>query len=252
MIDLVLVHFRTTGLAHFEAAWFTLARQDFTDIGHVIVLDNNTDDRQDQLQAITDREPIPVPLIWSLHKHQDPRRTHAWSVNQAMRVAVHPWVFFTRSDFLLDYTCVARFRAERDAHGPPWPGLVTSWCYQMGYDDQLSNTDALAPYSLPEAPWRLDPDGPRSLIGHVPAVPFQTSHLDAGVWLARKEDWQRTGGLNEKLVSWGYAQQSWQRALRRTGVDVVQLPAYLFMHQHHAAPRDFAQASREFAQYGHE
>lgn len=248
-IGVAFVHFRTTTLDHLDAAWFTLAQQTSWDgVREVVVLDNNTADAPDAIERVLSRYAVPVPVSLVSVKHGDPTRTHSWSVNECCRRIATPWVFFTRTDFLLDPTCLARFRALRDerlARNPQWPGLVTSWCHQMGYDAALSNTDALAPHSHPDAPWRTDPDGPRVLIGHVPACYFHDADKDAGVWLTRRALWAASGGLNERMSSWGFQQQVWQRRLLRLGTEICQIPEYLFHHQHHAAPRDFAQAAHE-------
>ena len=256
-ITIAFVHFRTTTLDHLDAAWFSLSKQDdWTDVVDVIVLDNNTDDAPVEIDAVLDRYPL-LPCLPRLfvEKHGDPSRTHSWSVNRALLYATTPWVFFTRTDFLLDPSCLRTFRETRDqrlARNPQWDGLITSWCHQMGFDATLSNTDALAPHSMREAPWRQHPSGPRSLIGHVPACHFHDADKDAGVWLTRHSLWARSGGLNERMVSWGYQQSVWQTKLvNRFAAEMVQIPDYLFHHQHHAAPRDPQQAAAEVQRWGH-
>lgn len=248
MIGAAFIHFRTLTLDHLDAAWFTLAKQDFTGVSHVVFLDNNTDHDPAAIVEVLDRYPIPVPRILCFNKHGVTTRTQSWSVNEACRLVQADWVFLTRSDFLLDYNCLGRFRRERDSR-PGWRGMVTSYCHQMGYDAQLSNTDALAPYTLPEAAWRKAPRGPASLVGQVPAYYFHTTDQDAGVWLLRKSLWAQVGGLNERMVSWGFQQQVFQRALREAGTQIVNVPEYLFHHQHHYAIRDFAKANEE-VKYG--
>jgi len=248
-ITLGFVYFRTTSLAHLDAAWFTVSRLAGLDaVAGAYILDNNTDDAPAEIQQVIDRYPVPFPVTVDYAKHGVSRRTHSWSVNRVLSEVTTPWVFFTRSDFLLDPTCLHTFRQTRDSRlerNPQWRGLVTSYCHQMGYDAALSNTDALAPHSLPDAPWRLQPDGLRGLVGSVPACRFHDADKDAGVWLTSTEVWRTSGGLNEKLVSWGYQQSLWQDALKRHGVEMVQIPDYLFHHQHHAAPRDPRQAALE-------
>lgn len=248
MIGIAFIHFRTLGLAHLDAAWFTLAKQDFTDVAHVVVLDNNTDDDPRAIEEVLDRYPIPVPRILCFSKHGVPTRTQSWSVNEAARLVQAEWFFLARSDFLLDYDCLRRLRLKRDARldaNPDWRGFVTSYCHQMGYDEQMSNTDALAPYTLPEAEWRTDPRGPSMLVGQVSAYRFHTTDQDAGVWLTRRRLIHEVGGLNEQMVSWGFQQQAFQRALLRHHVEIINVPEYLFHHQHHYAVRDFNQAQAE-------
>ncbi len=241
MIDIVLIYFRTLYPAHFEAAWFSLSQQDFTHVRSVIVLDNNTDTPPDTLQQLAAKHPIPVPILWCIEKHGHLDRTQSWSVNRAFQLARDGWVLITRADFLMDPTLVERFALAHDDTRL----FITSWCYQMGCDAELSNRDVIADYTLPDAAWRQSAQGLQGLVGVVPGVPFQSTDADAGVYLMRKADWATAGGLNEKMVSWGYQQQAFQRALRRTGVATVQLQEYLYFHQHHSAPRDFAKAGQE-------
>lgn len=243
MIAIGFVHFRTTNLAHLDAAWLTLSRQDFTDVGHVVVLDNNTDDAPADILAVLDRYPVPVPRIVCFDKHGQAARTQSWSVNRCVALCQADWIFFSRTDFLLDPDCLSTLRTQRDATGAVF---LTSHCHQMGYDPQLSNTDALAAHSQPDAPWRTSPEGLQGLIGKEPAHYFHDTHIDAGVWLTEKANFDRIGGLNEKMVSWGYQQQDWQRRLAATGARIDVTPRYLFHHQHHAAPRNPARAAEEY------
>lgn len=245
MIDVAFIFFRTLRLEHLDAAWFTLSRQDFTDVGRVIVIDNNTEYSPAEIEAVLDRYPIPVPRILSYQKHGDRTKTQSWSCNLAARTATNEWLFLTRADFLLNPECLTMLRNERDQYGAGRM-FITSWCHQMAYDNQLSNTDALAPYSLPDAAWRTDLLGPRGLVGQVPGVYFQETHVDAGVWLIRRSLVDEAGGLNERMVSWGYQQQVFQRRLRDSmNVDIRVIPDYLFHHQHHAAPRNVMVANAE-------
>lgn len=247
MIDLAFIFFRTLRLEHLDAAWYTLARQDFTDVGRVLFIDNNTAYAAEEIERVLNRYPIPVPRILCWQKHGDSSRTQSWSCNYAARTATADWLFLTRADFLLNYECLTLLRAERDS-APHDRVFITSWCHQMAYDNQLSNTDALAPYSEPGAPWRTDPLGPRGLIGNVPGLFFQDTHVDAGVWLIKRSLVAEAGGLNEKMVSWGFQQQAFQRKLAYSlGVDIRVIPDYLFHHQHHAAPRDFYKANAELS-----
>lgn len=250
-IDIALVYFRTCYLAHLDAALYSLAQQDLHDVARILVLDNNTPDAASAIDRVVFERLREVTCPIDVHhsKHGDPTRTQSWSVNWALRCVDAAWLFFTRADFLLAPECLAAFREVRDDHPPDWRGFVTSWCYQMGYDNQLSNTDALAPYSLPDAPWRTHPEGATSLIGQVPAHLFQSTQLDAGVWLTRPADLRAIGGLNEAMTSWGFQQQEAQRGLRRTGVEIVNLREYFYMHQHHYGDRNFQRAHEEHQQH---
>jgi len=107
----------------------------------------------------------------------------------------------------------------------------------------------VAPYSLPDAPWRHEEAGVRTLIGVVPANRFHDADKDPGVWVFTREDFDRTGGLNERLSLWGFQTQEWVARLKHLGMQVVQIEDYLFCHQHHWAPRDFQAAHAQFTQH---
>jgi hypothetical protein len=163
VITVGFIFFRTLRLEHLDAAWYSLSRQDFRGVSQIVFLDNNTPFSQDEITEVLDRYHMPVPVVTYFEKHGDDTRTQSWSCNYIGRTADTRWLFLTRADFLLDDDCLAQFKAQRDAHAQGWRGFVTSWCHQMGYDAQLSNTDALAPYSLPTAGWRQEPQGAKSL-----------------------------------------------------------------------------------------
>lgn len=247
MIDIAFIFFRTLRLEHLDAAWYSLSRQDFTGVQSVQFLDNNTEYTEAEIEAVLVRYPLPVPLVIHYAKHGDPTKTQSWSCNKAVSLCSADWVFLMRADFLIDDDCLARFVESRDLFSMMSGdrSFVTSWCQQMGYDDALSNTDALAAYTLPDAPWRTDPKGLKGLVGTVPSHMFQSTDKDAGVWLIKRELVSEVGGLNERMSSWGYQQQVFQRALMRAGVQIIVIPDYLFHHQHHYAVRDFEQAARE-------
>ena len=188
---------------------------------------------------------LPIPVVKVYDHHGDDSRTQSYSVNRVVELC-SDWLFFTRSDFLLDYDCLRKYREARDGLN----AFVTSYCLQMGFDERMSNEPAVAPYSYECAPWRQDPEGPRSLIGKVSAYQFHTTDLDAGVWLAHKTRIDALDGLNERMTSWGFQQQEFQRRWRERGWPIYNLPEYLFMHQHHWAIRDFSKANEEINRYG--
>jgi hypothetical protein len=249
VIDICFIYFRTLTLDHLDAAWFTLAKQDFAGVQSVIFLDNNTDDDPEAIQAVLDRYPLPVPRILCFEKHGDSRRTQSWSVNRVtMGLARGPLVFLTRADFLLNYDCLAKMRAEYLSRDEARRNVfITSHCHQMGCDAALSNLDVLAGHSARDAAWRSDPQGPASLLGVEHANLFQMTHVDAGVWLTPRAPILAAAGLNEKMVAWGYQQQEFQRRLARQGTEMCALPEFLFHHQHHWAVRDVGQANAESA-----
>lgn len=249
MIEIVFVYFRTTTLQHLDNAWYSLSQQDFTDVTAVQFLDNNTPDDPTAIAEVLHRYPIPVPVTLHHAKHGDPTRTHAWSVNEACRLVSAPLMFFTRSDYILAFDCLHKFREGFAQNGPEWRGFVTSWCYQMGCDDSLSNTDVYIDLNAKYPTWR--DVGPAIFDGQEPAARFKHSGEDAGVWMTNPARIIELGGANEKLIAWGFQQSALQRSLRyKLGVEMTMLHDWLFYHQHHAAPRDVDQAMLEYSNYG--
>jgi len=142
MISLCFVHFRTLSLQHLDAAWFSLSKQDFTGVQEVCFLDNNTDDSPAAITAVLDRYPLPVPVFTRFAKHGDPTRTQSWSVNSVCQWAGGPWLFFTRSDYILAFDCLQKMR-DQILLRPTWDHrrFVSGWCWQMGADEALTNAE---------------------------------------------------------------------------------------------------------------
>lgn len=247
MIDIAFVFFRTLDLRHLDAALYSLSRQDFTEVGSVFILDNNTTFTPDQIEAVVQRYPVPVPVEVGYGKHGDPNKTQSWSVNAVMRRCQSPWVFFTRADYILDASTLARFAAVRDQHPPDWRGFVTSYAYHMAFDER-GDQRIEGFRDIEQHDWRTR--GAQVLLTDVNGWRVDSSHLDAGVWLTRRALWAEVGGLDERLHAWGYQQTVFQRALREHGVDIVQIPEFLFFHQHHAAPRSYDVAKAQLAETG--
>jgi hypothetical protein len=249
MIDVAFIYFRTTTLQHLDQAWYSLSKQDFFGVRSVHFIDNNTPDAPVDIEAVVKRYPLSVPVFLHYEKHGDSTKTHSWSINEACRQVSAPWMFFTRSDYLLDFDCLRRFKREVDHRGGNWRGFVTSHCYQMGCDAQLSNTDVFVDLDAKYPTWRTE--GPQQFVGKEPAALFHSTDSDAGVWMTSPAWIKQVGGANEQMTSWGYQQSIMQRALRtRAGVEMLAIPEYLFFHLHHAAPRDFAQAQHEYDRFG--
>lgn len=241
-IDICFVHFRGLSLAHLDAAWYSLSKQDFSNVAAVRFLDNNSADSPEDIAIVLNRHPVSSVNV-DYAKHSDPRRTHSWSVNHVTRsVPADHWIFFTRSDYILSFDCLARLRSAAED-----PRLFLSgWCWQMAYDREARNIDALV--DIEQYGWR--DKGMPALLQHPYAFAFQETHLDAGVWLTSKRNILRVGGMNEGLTSWGYQQSTFQRALVNAGAVCRTLPEYLFAHQHHYAERNFQRAREEYDSFG--
>lgn len=247
-VDVCFVHFRTLNLLHLDAAWFSLSKQDFSLVNCVFFLDNNTPDSVESILEVLDRHPIPVPLYFCSDKHGNLNRTQSWSVNRVCKAAFGPWIFFTRSDYILSFDCMSRMMAASyptlSTGGKPF---VSGWCWQMAYDREAKNIDAHV--DIEQYGWREE--GMPALLQHPYAFRFHETDQDAGVWLTKKEYLEKVGWMNEGLISWGYQQSEFQRLLRnRVGVSCISVLDYLFAHQHHYADRNFDRASLEWQKHG--
>jgi hypothetical protein len=244
MISICFVYFRSVTLDHLDAAWFSLSRQDFSNVNGVYVLDNNTDDDQAAIRAVIDRYRLPVPVYIMHAKHRLRTRTHSWSVNKVVRWAAGPLIFFTRADYILDARAVERFAA---LVVPSKPRLITSYAYHMAFDER-GDQRIEGFRDIEQHHWRER--GAQVLLDAVNGWRVHSCDLDAGVWLLPRETVERVGGLDEGLVEWGYAQTLFQKHLRDHGVPAIQIPEYLFFHQHHAAPRSYDRARADLAKQG--
>jgi len=254
-VSICFVYFKTLELRHLDAAWFSVSKQDFSYVNTVYFLDNSTDDDLFAIQEVLSRYPLPVPLVFCSDKHGRSDRTQSWSVNRVCQMAVGPWIFFTRADYILDFDAVTRMagraRAMEAAGQKPF---VSGWCWQMAYDREAANLNAFV--DIEQYGWRekgmaaLLP-GPDGTGGHPYAFRFHETDRDAGVWMTQKTYMAQAGWMNEKMVSWGFQQSVWQRVLQRSaGVTCHAIEDYLFAHQHHWAPRDFTTAHDEYGRFG--
>ena len=247
-VSLCFVFFKTLDLRHLDAAWYSVAQQDFSTVNKVYFLDNDTPEDLFAIQEVLSRYPIPVPLVFCSSKHGQADRTQSWSVNHVCQLAEGPWLFFTRADYILDFRALQRmtFKAKTDESAGLKP-FVSGHCWQMAYDREAANLHAYV--DIEQYGWRER--GMEALLEHPYGFRFHETDQDAGVWCTQKAYMADAGWLNEQLVSWGYQQSVWQRDLRnKAGVTCSAIPDYLFAHQHHWAPRDFVKARSEYAQFG--
>lgn len=247
LIDVCFVHFRTLNLIHLDAALYSLSRQSFEGVRKIHFLDNNTLDSEEDIKQVLYRYNFPVPINSEFNKHGIAERTQSWSVNHICRDMTHDadYIFFTRSDYILSFDCLQRLRWYiLDRSGKKL--FVSGWCWQMAYDREARNIDANI--DIEQYNWREW--GMAALLKHPYAFQFFETNLDAGVWMTKREYLEAAGWMNERLVSWGYQQSTFQRALGRCNVMCETIPDYLFAHQHHYAERNFDQASKEYSEHG--
>jgi GT2 family glycosyltransferase len=234
MITICLTYFRSLTLANLSAALYSIRRQDFSRVAAIVVIDNATDDPRDAIDGMVAEQDFTVPVVVRSFKHGDQSRTHAWSTNAAVREAATPWVFFTRADYLLDFSAVAKFAAIVDAQPAGWSGFVTSNGRHMHCD--VAACEGMG--------WRTTGAG---VLG---GIDFEYTCIDAGVWMARRDVFDRVGGLNERLSSWGHAQTLFQYKLHAAGAECIRIRETLFFHPAHAAERDLTEAHRQLAAEG--
>jgi hypothetical protein len=255
-VTIFLVHFRALGLdvRYLKNALYSLRQQDHDDIiDQIIVFDNDSElDPIDIMKLIKSFNfNVYTDLIYD--KHGDPnKRCQSWSVNECFRnfdprFARNDWILFTRSDYILDFNLVKKFDEVVQSHPSPWRGFVTSYAYHMAYDER--NDQRIIGYrDLEPTNWRTE--GTQRLLEGINGWKVDSSNTDAGVWLTRHSLWDAVGGLNENLKAWGLQQTVFQQALTESGVEVYQIPEYLFFHQHHGGEfRDYDKAIEELEEH---
>jgi glycosyltransferase involved in cell wall biosynthesis len=233
MVTIAFTYFQSLTLANLTAALYSVRQQDFTPVKEVIVVDNNTPDRTDDIMAVITDLNFPVPVALKSYKHGIATRTHAWSANVAVRAVTTPWVFFTRADYLLDFSIVRRFCEVANEHPDEWNGFIVSHgCHLVGDVESVEHTN-----------WRET--GPR-----FQGVVFDYTDVDAGVWMARRFTFDWVGGFDERLTAWGHAQTYFQHRMWQAGAEFVRIPEVLFYHPWHDGPRDLGLANQQLAQVG--
>jgi glycosyltransferase involved in cell wall biosynthesis len=238
MITICFTYFRSLTLANLEAALFSVRKQDLRNVDRIIVLDNNTDDSTAAIQEVIERLAFPVTVQLLSCKHGDMSRTHAWSTNAVVAEAKSPWVFFTRADYILDSDAVRKFMDVVDLRGADWNGFVVG-----GYYDVSMNV-----HQCEATNWRTA--GPNVLQSY--GRDYDHVIVDSGVWMTKKEIFERAGGLCETQSAWGHAQTVFQYRVYQLGVEFVRIPHVVFYHTAHGyeVPRDHAVASQQLANLG--
>jgi GT2 family glycosyltransferase len=134
----------------------------------------------------------------------------------------------------LDFDIVAKFLAVIDSKPASWEGFITSNGCHLGHD--IAACEATT--------WREA--GPSVLHG----VEYDYTSLDSGVWMARRQTYERVGGFDESLFAWGHAQTEFQYRVYTAGVEFVRVPEVLFYHPQHSAERDMDLAHQQLRERG--
>lgn len=237
MITVCLTYFRSLGLANLDAALYSLRQQNFSRVDSICILDNNTDDAEDVIRKIVERQIFPVRVRLISCKHGDATKTQSWSTNANVREVRTPWVFYTRADYILDFDILTKFAGVVDEHPEGWRGFIVGHGYHLNLDVG----------ECEKANWRQS--GPH-VLRNLSGSEIQYTNIDAGVWMARRQDFDAVGGLDEDLTAWGHAQTLFQYQMYVAGVEFVKIPRVLFYHPIHAGDRDLALAHRQLQDMG--
>lgn len=234
MITICFTYFRGLTLRNLEAALYSIWKQrNVGAVKEMILVDNNTDDSLESIEAVIDQFTFPYPVTLRSYKHGNPTKTHPWSTNVAVREVKTPWIFFTRADYLLEFEALSNFTAEALVENR----FIVSRYYDVGLNIETCELTR----------WRVVGPG-AALCQH--GVEYHYTEIDSGVWMTTKKVFDSVGGLNENLYAWGHAQTAFQYMLHKSGVEFVKVPHLSFFHpsHHHEAGRDHSLASRQLEQ----
>lgn len=232
MITICLTHFKSLTLANLAASLYSVKQQDFTCVDSIVVVDNDSDDAAYDIQNLVDRMDFPVPCRLLSLKHGNPELTHSWSTNVAVRESDTPWVLFTRSDYILDFTLLERFVRIAGEKSARWNGFITGNVYHLNVSIEVCE----------QTGWRT---AGADLLRALPGAEESYTVIDTGVWMARRDAFEQVGGLDESLSAWGHAQTHFQHKLHEIGVQFVRIPNPMFYHPKHSATRDITLAHQQ-------
>jgi len=81
-------------------------------------------------------------------------------------------------------------------------------------------------------------------------INYDYTEIDSGVWMMRRDTYDRVGGFDERLAAWGHAQTEFQHRVHLAGVEFVRIPQVLFWHPGHGGAKDMEQANRQLSAVG--
>jgi GT2 family glycosyltransferase len=234
MITICFTYFKSLTLQNLDAALYSVSRQDLSLVEEIIIVDNDTPDAVEEIEAIVALQHFPVPARVISYKHGDLSRCQAWSTNATVRLATSPWVFYTRADYLLDFTMLGKFIDVAGSKPEGWDGFIVSHGAHLG--NTITECEATG--------WRVT--GPR----HLGGIVYDYTEIDSGVWMARRDTYDRIGGFDERLFAWGHAQTEFQYRMYLAGVEFVRIPEVLFCHPGHGGDKDMDLAMKQLAAQG--
>lgn len=234
-VTICFTYFKSLTLENLDASLYSVSRQDMSGVDEIVVVDNDSPDSERAIQEVIAAQRFAVPVRLVSVKHgTDAMRGHAWSTNYTVRRAWSPWVFYTRADYLLDFSMLGKFLAVVRSKPEGWEGFIVSHGCHLSLDVKACEA----------SPWRER--GPRIFSG----VEYDYTEIDAGVWMTKRDTYERVGGMNEKLSAWGHSQTEFQHRIYEAGVEFVRLKETLFFHPHHGAERDIDNAHRQLEEVG--
>lgn len=236
-ITICFTYFRSLALVNLQAALYSVAQQDMSQVEAIVIVDNNTEDAIEDIQSAIDAANFSVPVNLISVKHGDPSYTHSWSTNVAVRATYTPWILFTRADYLLTFDALRQMRAVVETKEPLWNGFITGNVYHLHVDIGVCEASS----------WRVT--GPL-ILRDLPGSEESYTVIDTGVWMARRSAFNLVNGMNEKLTAWGHAQTLFQYELHTIGTEFVRIPEVLFYHPQHSAPRDITLAHQQLEDLG--
>lgn len=234
MISICFVHFKPLTVANLEASLYSVRQQDLSRVREIVFIDNDSGTSVETIHRTFDTLDFPCALHTRFFRHGDSSKTHPWSSNQAMKLVSQPWILFTRADYLLEPSLLGKFSNIVTSRPEGWSGFVTaSGCHLP-----------LPVETYEQLGWRVQ--GLSWMQGAV----YDYTHIDAGVWMARKAACDHVGGLDERLSAWGHAQTHFQWKLYKDGVEFVRVPEVLFYHPAHGGEKNLGVAHRQLADIG--
>lgn len=226
-----MTFFRSLTLANFAAALYSVRQQDFTHVETVLIGDNDTGESVGSLFELIDELQFPVPV--QLFKFTgNEQKTHSFSTNQIVRRVKTPWVFFTRADYILKFDALKVLGRETR-----WDHFGTSYFKHLHVGIER----------VEQTSWRQNGTDVLHLLT---GIEEHYGAIDAGVWILRKDLFDKVGGLDERLTAWGHAQTHFQHKLYQAGVGFKVVPEVLFFHPLHGGPRDLALANMQLSEIG--
>jgi hypothetical protein len=227
-ITICMTYFKSLTLDNLAVALASVRQQDLSRVAKLVLVDNDTADTPESISAGVNALNFPMPVKLQSYKHGYATLTHAWSTNAAVQEVDTPFIFFTRADYVLEPSLLAKLTPVVTGKAP---------CFATSHGSHL-------PYGVEEYQKR----GWQQAVAD--GSPFDYTAIDAGVWMLPAYAFRLVGGLDQMLTAWGHAQTEFQHRLHLRGIIFSVVPEVLFVHPWHAAPRDIVVAHAQLTANG--